>query len=324
MIIYPAHLSERRQPANLKPGDEFYFNNANQLLIPDTCAFELRRSSILKDHIFHPADLRFYTGYSHILPNSFFKQFKKIYQYLLPFQKLKKGAWVIDEWSHEYFHWITDALTRMLVLEERNGNIPVILPGRFQDIPYIVQSLEFLGWDAHFYNPNRRLAVDQLLMVSHTAPTGNYNKQIIQKLRQRFIKKNPAESGRKIYISRRKAARRKITNEQEIIPLLRDRGFEIICFEDFSFWDQVDMLNIANCLIGAHGAGLTNMLFISSPANILEFRHEEDVHNNCFFTLASDLDHHYYYLRCSSTHNDPYLGDLTVNPLKLVEIIDGW
>ena len=43
-----------------------------------------------------------------------------------------------------------------------------------------------------------------------------------------------------------------------------------------------------------HGAGLTHMLWMKEKGKILEIR-ARDSKENCYFCLASDLNHDYYY-----------------------------
>ncbi len=321
MIVYPSYLSIRKKPKNIKPEDELLFKSALKVEIPDTKCFIVKRSSILKDHIFQPGRFTFYTSYSHITKVSLFKQARKLYLYLFPYNKLLKGAWIIDEWSQEYFHWLTDALSRLLVIEEVYGKVPIILPGRFRHVSYIQQSLEFLGWTPVFYDMNRRLFVENLFMISHTAPTGNYNKEIINKLRGRFNLPGSKGGNKNVYISRHKAEKRKVINESELITFLSQEEFEICYLEDLLFLEQIALLSTTKCLIGLHGAGLSNMIFMTSSGIIVELRNFNDTHNNCYFALASDLDHDYHYLRCHSDGDNPNSANVYVDIALLKELL---
>jgi capsular polysaccharide biosynthesis protein len=51
-------------------------------------------------------------------------------------------------------------------------------------------------------------------------------------------------------------------------------------------------------LIGVHGAGLTNMMFMQKGNKVLELRKRDDKYNNCYFGLASACELDYYYLSC--------------------------
>ncbi len=131
-------------------------------------------------------------------------------------------------------------------------------------------------------------------MLSLTAPTGNYNKEIINKVRDRFNPNTVAKPLRKIYIFRQKARYRKITNESEVVALLRYYGFEIHYFENYAFTEQVILMQQTSHLICSHGSGLINMLFMPKNCEVLELRNRDDNRNNCFYKLALDLEHNYY------------------------------
>lgn len=47
---------------------------------------------------------------------------------------------------------------------------------------------------------------------------------------------------------------------------------------------------------GLHGAGLTNMVFMPPGGHVLEVRFRGDAHNNCYFSLASAMEHGYWYV----------------------------
>jgi hypothetical protein len=60
-----------------------------------------------------------------------------------------------------------------------------------------------------------------------------------------------------LFISRRKAGKRDILNEDEVVKLIRDYvDIEIVFLEDLSFADQVRIVRNANLIIAPHGAGL--------------------------------------------------------------------
>jgi hypothetical protein len=73
------------------------------------------------------------------------------------------------------------------------------------------------------------------------------------------------ESGRdsrhRVYISRAKAAFRRVVNEDEISPSLREHGIETVLAEDLSLKQQVRLFARARAIIGGHGAGLTNLIY---------------------------------------------------------------
>jgi hypothetical protein len=63
-------------------------------------------------------------------------------------------------------------------------------------------------------------------------------------------------------ISRRKTSNRRILNEEELYKALIQIGpCEIICLEDYSWLDQLRIINQTEVLIAAHGALSANLLF---------------------------------------------------------------
>src|SRR5262249_20776769 len=159
---------------------------------------------------------------------------------------------------------------------------------------------------------DKKMLVKQLLLPSHTAVSGNYNKSLINTIRNRFLK-DKGQAHRNIYISRGKAEKRKIVNEKEVVELLMRFNYEIHFFEDYSFTEQVEIMYQSKSLVGLHGAGLTNMLFMPANGRVLELRNRNDAQNNCYFTLASDLDHSYYYQLNDGNSRDTYVVDVLVD-----------
>jgi capsular polysaccharide biosynthesis protein len=96
---------------------------------------------------------------------------------------------------------------------------------------------------------------------------------------------------------------------------MKEYGFETLHFEDLSFGDQALISLNAKYLVSNHGAGLTNILFMSEGNSVLELRQADDRQNNCYFSLASALGLKYFYQTCSSPNpeEDAHTADLLVD-----------
>jgi len=311
--VHSAHVSQRKEPVNLLRENLSLFEHEFSVEINATNVSEFEEASILKDTIFTSRNLKFYKSFSHVFPLKSKKLAKKLLLFLLPSRKINAGIWITDERSPEYFHWLTDALPRLLAVEEHTGKKPVILPDSYQNISYVQQSLELLSFEPYYYNRKFRLAVKQLYTANHTAESGNYNEKIINNLRDRLLPQKLTAPQKKIFVSRQKALKRRITNEAEIIPLLIAHGYEIHFFEEYDLKKQIKIMSETKSLIGLHGAGLANMLFMQSGGSILELRNEGDSHNNCYFSMASALGHNYFYHLNKGDTEDTNKVDITVD-----------
>ncbi len=77
-----------------------------------------------------------------------------------------------------------------------------------------------------------------------------------------------------VFISRAASKKRRISNEQRLIDFLRPRipKMEVYCFDDeSSAIEQARLFRRCEVLIGLHGAGLANLLWMHSDAYVYEF-----------------------------------------------------
>ncbi|MFN0187170.1 MAG: glycosyltransferase family 61 protein, partial [Bacteroidia bacterium] len=177
------------------------------------------------------------------------------------------------------------------------NNFAPVLPFD-EDASFIQKSLMPFGFETICWiKRGEYLSLKKIMIVKHTAPTGNYNEEFIQQIRKLFRNhfNKGGSRGSKIYVSRIKSKRRRVINEQEVSDLLSSYGFVTIVFEDYSFEEQIRISANAQLLIGIHGAGLTNMMFMQEQSSVLEFRPANDATNLCYYSLASALELHYYY-----------------------------
>jgi len=77
----------------------------------------------------------------------------------------------------------------------------------------------------------------------------------------------------KIYISRSLATTRRISNEDELIATLQERGFVILHLEQLSAHEQARYFNQASIIIGPHGSGFANLIFSKPNALLIELDH---------------------------------------------------
>jgi capsular polysaccharide biosynthesis protein len=95
-------------------------------------------------------------------------------------------------------------------------------------------------------------------------------------------------------------------------------GFHIISPGKLSLADQIDAFRNARVVLGAHGAGLTNILFCRPNTTLIEIFPAGGVHGSAFLRIASQLDFNYYYAIGKKSENkqsrkNPNNSDLTLD-----------
>lgn len=113
-------------------------------------------------------------------------------------------------------------------------------------------------------------------------------------IRERFVGSGAGRRGRRIYISRRLAAQRKASNEAEVVALLKKNGFEDIALEELSFKAQVELFAECEVVVGAHGAGLSNVVFSPRGCTVIEITPEDCEPGRRFFeNLSAGAGHRF-------------------------------
>jgi hypothetical protein len=108
-------------------------------------------------------------------------------------------------------------------------------------------------------------------------------------------------------------------HQERIVQTIRAHTKAKILYHTCGSVQQVKIASAARYLISNHGAGLTNMLFMRPGGSVLELRHNTDRINNCYFTLASALNHRYFYQTCAPENRDedPHNANLFVDVAAL-------
>jgi hypothetical protein len=213
---------------------------------------------------------------------------------------------LVGPWAGNWYHWLLDLLPRAALLPLDDPDGKVLVPAnlsRAQD-----ESLTLAGLPPDRRLPYRggQVKADELVFPSFVAPTGNPARWSLRWLRERLAPA-PERHDRRLYASRADAAGRRVVNEAELMPLLRERGFETILASELSLEEQLRAFAEAEVVLGPHGAGLAN-LFASTQARVIEL-HRSDAVNRCYFAQANAQQLEYWYLLCEPAKR----GDLRVD-----------
>jgi len=310
-VLHPEMVSKRRLPVNLKQDDLELFSREIERVIPQTRLLEIRNTCVSSDGLLFraakilPESFAFPSNMRDWRTRSVLKFFVVNYLFRSHRRYERHRLWVTDDWSSGYFHWLTDVLTRLFTIKDRLPDMVLLLPGKYEELDFVRSSLKpFPLRGVEFIAQSEVLFCEKLMLPTHTAPSGNYNEELIRGVRNLLVgfysDRVSSSLSDRIYISRGRARKRKIKNEEEVIEILREFDFKTVYAEDCSFEQQVKIAANATYLVSNHGAGLSNMLFMNPGSSVLEMRNKADRVNNCYFTLASALGLNYFYQACES------------------------
>jgi len=220
------------------------------------------------------------------------------------------GAWFMDPWFGNYYHWLIYSLPRVIAINESGYKEPLILPAWIPGSDYIRASLGFLG---HEIESIQRLSspvttFNRLIVADGGFPSPHLFARLRSKIISHTSSCTTAKTlGSKLYISRSGAARRRINNESDVSQLCKNAGINAIKSEEFSFAQQVQIFRNARLLVGMHGAGLANMLWMEPGSHVIEISGSREVFPH-YYQLALTLGHHYWLVKSSPSEQMKPIG----------------
>ena len=228
--------------------------------------------------------------------------------------------------NHNYYHWLVEALPR-LDLYERSG-LPIDrfyapIHQRFQR-----ETLALLGISRDRIVPATRQAHLAPARLVASSFHGSLSRTKADFLFRRFTDRIGLWAGPapRIFIARR--GPRSIVNEREVLRALQPLGFVGCRLETMPLADQVALFHRAECVVGPHGAGLTNLLFCRSGTPVIEIGTPYRPWA-CFYEIAHHRGLDYHLHMASPTrvrHFNPQSGvgdsDLRVDPVGLRDVIE--
>ena len=195
-----------------------------------------------------------------------------------------------------YYHWVVEHLSRLLVLELAGvpAEVPLLLHASVLAVPQLVDALravDVAGRRVVALDPGVEYNVHRLLVpgaLSWAASNLRDHVQLdvgdnlvageaVDFLRSRLAPAGRPDRGRRrLYVARRaRTAAFRLVNEEAVRAVFVDLGFEVVAPETMTFDEQRALFADAAVVAGETGAALTNMLFAPAATTLICLQAEE-------------------------------------------------
>ena len=253
------------------------------------------------------------------LVSTYGKSLKKI-----KLSKEKKYAIIHTKWFN-YSFWLTSSLIRLRMLLASNEDFTLIYPEEWDNIAYIQDTLKaFPNVKKERIPAGVHVQVPHLLLPEVRPFTACLNEDDIKGVSAHLLNfyneniLNVGDTPQRIFVNRKKASCRKITNEQIVADLLKQKGFVEIDFDDLSFVEQMAYMQNARFVVMLHGAGMVNVMFARSQTKILELMHEYTEPRTYRFiywllTVQMQCDYYVQFCKTINNHSDEWRKDIMVD-----------
>jgi len=229
--------------------------------------------------------------------------------------------------KNNYYHWLIDVLPKNLILEDeiKKNKIKNILVPNYEK-RYQVESLScfFKKNDTNFINlsQNKFLQFDNVIFCTNNSNFEFYNYDLLKKFQNKILKyiklkKIKAKYDyKKIYIDRFDANKKKdrfLVNEKKLKNKLKKEGFKFITLSNYSFFEQVLIFNNAKLIVGLHGAGLANILFVKKTTKIIELTNSE--WPDMYYKLSRCLNLNYNKIICNKVYKNLNIVECSIQKI---------
>ena len=225
-------------------------------------------------------------------------------------QRLPGTAVVLNNpWCHNYYHWMLEVAPRVMLMRQAGFSADwyiVDCQCRYQR-----RALELMDIPAErCIQPHYGLHLQPDQLLRPTNPGMSNCQMMSETISQNVPDKPGTPPSRRIYISRKTAAHRKLANEQELENFLKLYGFEFYSFDSLDFADQVRLMRSAECIFTVHGAALANLIFAQPGTRVIEICPVGRYNIDCFPRISHKLGHHHLSIMAPSTR---FRQNLSVN-----------
>ncbi|MCX5923340.1 MAG: glycosyltransferase family 61 protein [Candidatus Dependentiae bacterium] len=280
---------------------------------------------------------------NHFIDEMIWKKFmhnlQLVKQYNYKPQYFAKRVAVITQPAYgNYFHWLTEVLCRLALLEISGEPYDYIYTP--QDRAYIKGSLDLWGIPQEKIltpsNDDTYLQAKEIIipsLVSNSSLNSIYFSCYVQPHLIKYVinkllaaaKEFPSEheKSKRIFISRKDSPQRKLLNEDDVFALLKPHGFVRYELEHLSVTQQILLFHNAEIVISPQGTGLANCIFCTPKTQIIELF--QGLNDCTFWYLSQELGLNYTPIKTIEFSPNYYSGwsDNTSMPLDIIQKMIG-
>jgi capsular polysaccharide biosynthesis protein len=204
----------------------------------------------------------------------------EIYASSMP--RIREAILLSSDTDTNYFHFLVEALPKLWLVElaKLPLNIPILIQSGLHD--NMIKALKRVAGGRKYIAlpPNIAIDVRKLWFPSDLSRVLNNVESpvqvdydiVVSQEAIRYVRGKmsvPAvKATRRIYVERA-SSYRLLTNEQELIHMLRANGFEIVNTARMTLEQQIEMFSQSQLVVAPTGAAMTNLMFCQSGSRAL-------------------------------------------------------
>lgn len=208
--------------------------------------------------------------------------------------------------DQNYGHWLVECLPKPVIVAD--ASLPfdgIIVPDHSGPMGAVIRdSLHLLGLDRYGVTRTSSTGAyvfEKLILVDGLTTHGSYMSPLALGHMEKLRTGQPGSALKRVFI-RRPDGPRRVSNEEQLCRALAPHGFVPINPAQLSLRQQISMLKDADVVIGALGAGLTNIVFAHRGALVINLA-PATMPDTFFYFLAAHRQQRYIEIR--SPLDDP-------------------
>jgi hypothetical protein len=200
---------------------------------------------------------------------------------------------IVSLWTHDwstYYHWLIDVAPKIASAKRYFGSeisdVIFVYPRALTQ--YETETIDMLGINSTNV-VNSHDVGEMTAREVFALPLPGFAKLSPRIFELQRLLAMPPSPERRLYIAR--AGRRKVINEDQLLRMLKLRGFEPIEDRPRSMEEQIALFASASHIVAPHGAGLSNILWSGPSTQVLELANSA-YPSGAFVRLAAMLGIH--------------------------------